>query len=383
MNHSSTIYLDQKALANNIDYIRSVKGEETLLSSVLKANAYGHGISQMVKALQKLKVEHFSVFSSSEAKEVSRETTGDCTIMIMGDISPIDEDWVIENEIDFFVFNFYRLEKMTEQAKKANKKINIHLELETGMNRTGFNKPQWKQLVEYLKKNSKQINIKGICTHFAGAESIANYKRIHDQRKTFKKAIRFFKDNEISPERIHCSCSAAMLSFPQANYDMVRIGILQYGLWPSRETFISHMTKKNIDDDPLEPVLSWKSYIMDTKKVRKGTHIGYGTTYLAETDMVIASVPVGYGYGYDRDLSNQGRVIVGKHRLSVIGIVNMNMLLIDITQIAEKTSIGEEVVLIGKHEDLEITVNSFENLTSKLNYEVLARLDKDIPRKLI
>ena len=381
--NSSTIYLDQKALANNIDYIRSLKGGETLLSSVLKANAYGHGIPQMVMALQKLKVGHFSVFSSFEAREVFREATGDFTIMIMGDIARGDEDWVIKNEVDFFVFNFYRLERMLAKAKKFNKKINIHVEVETGMNRTGFNKSQWKQLVEYLKKNSGSIHIKGICTHFAGAESIANYKRIHDQRKTFKKALGFFKDNGISPERIHCSCSAAMLSFPQANYDMVRIGILQYGLWPSRETFISHMTKKKLEDDPLEPVLSWKSYIMDTKKVKKGVHIGYGTTYLAETDMVIAAVPVGYGYGYDRDLSNQGRVIVGNNRLSVIGIVNMNMLLIDITQIAGETSIGDEVVLIGKHNDLEITVNSFENLTSKLNYEVLARLDKDIPRKLI
>jgi alanine racemase len=381
--NSSTIYLDQKALASNIEYIRSLKGENTLFSSVLKGNAYGHGIRQMVSALQKLDVNHFSVFSSFEAIEVCREATGNYTTMIMGDIADEDENWVLENNIEFFVFNFHRLDKMAGKAKEAGKRINIHIEVETGMNRTGFNKRDWKKLAEYLKKNSEHINIKGLCTHFAGAESIANYKRVQDQRKIFKKAIQFFREQDLSPERIHCSCSAAMLSFPQANYDMVRVGILQYGLWPSRETFISHLTKKKLTNDPLEPVLSWKSYIMDIKKVKRGSHIGYGNSYLAETDMTIASVPVGYGYGYDRDLSNQGRVIVGHHRLSVIGIINMNVLLIDITQVASEVSLGEEVILIGENTDLEITVTSFENLTSKLNYEVLARLDKDIPRKLI
>lgn len=381
--NSSTIYLDQKALASNIAYIRSLKGENTLFSSVLKGNAYGHGVSQMVPALQKLDVNHFSVFSSFEAKEVYESATGDFTVMIMGDIDPKDEAWIIEKSVEFYVFNFHRLEKMLERAKELEKQINIHLQVETGMNRMGFNKSDWKKLAKFLKNNPEHIQIKGLCTHFAGAESISNYKRIQDQRKLFRKAIKFFKEQEINPERVHCSCSAAMLSFPQANYDMVRIGILQYGLWPSRETFISHLTKEKRNDDPLQPVLSWKSYIMDIKKVKKGNHIGYGNTFLAETDMEIASVPVGYGYGYDRGLSNQGRVIVGHNRLSVVGIVNMNMLLIDITKVPEKISLGDEVILIGENTDLEITVSSFENIIDQLNYELLCRLDKDIPRKLV
>lgn len=379
---SSTIEISKKALASNVRYIRSLIGEKVVFSSVLKGNAYGHGAPEMVQALQELQVNHFSVFSSFEAREVFHAAKGNFTLMIMGDINEEDEDWIIENSIEFYVFNFERLRHMTEKAKKFRKPIKVHIEIETGMNRTGFQKKYWPKVVDFIKKNSELVHLKGLCTHFAGAESISNFKRVQDQRKTFKKAIRYFKENNCSPERIHCSCSAAVLSFPEDNYDMVRIGILQYGLWPSREIYISHFTKKKHSEDPLHPVLSWKSYIMDIKEIAKGSYVGYGNSYLAETDMTIASVPVGYGYGYSRSLSNQGRVIVRHQRLSIIGIVNMNMFLVDVTAVKESIEIGDEVILIGSNTDLEITVSSFGNLSAQLNYEVLSRIDKDIPRIL-
>ncbi len=379
---SSTIEISKEALASNVRYIRSLIGDEVIFSSVLKGNAYGHGAPEMVSALQELQVNHFSVFSSFEAREIFQAATGDFSIMIMGDINEEDEDWIIENSVEFYVFNFQRFRKMTEKAKKHKKQINVHIEVETGMNRTGFRQKEWPEVVDFIEKNSKYICLKGLCTHFAGAESISNYKRVKHQRKIFKKAIGFFNENNCSPESIHCSCSAAVLSFPDDNYDMVRIGILQYGLWPSREIYISHFTKKAHTEDPLRPVLSWKSYIMDIKEIKKGSYVGYGNSYLAEIDMTVASVPVGYGYGYSRSLSNQGRVIVHHQRLSIIGIVNMNMFLIDITVTKDSAKIGDEVILIGRNTDLEITVSSFGNMASQLNYEVLSRIDKDIPRIL-
>lgn len=379
---SSTIEINQEALANNVDYIRSLIGKNVVFSSVLKGNAYGHGTPQMAQALQKLDVNHFSVFSSFEAKEVFYSVKGDFTIMILGDINEKDEDWVIEHEIEFYVFNMERLQCMLKKAKQQSKPINIHIEVETGMHRTGFEKKDWKKIIAFIKQHSELIRIKGLCTHFAGAESIANYKRVEDQRQVFKKAISFFKKHDVTPEKIHCSCSAAVLSFPENNFDMVRIGILQYGLWPSREVYISHFVKKKHAKDPLRPILSWKSYIMDIKPVKKGNYIGYGNSFLAETDLTIAAVPVGYGYGYSRSLSNQGRVIVNHNRLSIVGTINMNMLLIDITTLRDSVKINDEVILIGKNDHLEITVSSFGNLTNQLNYEMLSRIDKDIPRVL-
>lgn len=379
---SSIIEIDQKALANNVRYIRSLIGDKVVFSSVLKGNAYGHGAPQMVKALQKLDVNHFSVFSSFEAKEVFYAAADDFTIMTLGDINEEDKNWIVEHSIEFYVFNFERLHAMLKKAEEQSKPIHIHLEVETGMNRTGFEKKDWKKIVALLKKNAKLIRVKGLCTHFAGAESIANYKRVQDQRKRFKNAIGFFRKHDIYPERVHCSCSAAVLSFPENNFDMVRIGILQYGLWPSREVYISHFVEKKHVHDPLQPILSWKSYIMDIKTIKKGSYIGYGNSFLAETIMSVASVPVGYGYGYSRSLSNQGRVIVKHNRLSIVGIINMNMLLIDITAVQDSINIKDEVILIGKNDALEITVSSFGNLSDQLNYEVLSRIDKDIPRIL-
>ena len=380
--HNSIIQISKSALKNNIDFIKSLINESVIVSSVVKGNAYGHSIIGMVPILQELNVNHFSVYSSFEAKEVFKVVKNDFTIMIMGDISGSDEDWIIDNSIEFYVFNIGRLERMLSKAKKIKKVLTIHIEIETGMNRTGFNQKDWLQIIQLVNANKDFIKVKGLCTHFAGAESLNNYVRVKKQQLVFNKAIIFFKSQEIIPQQIHCSCSAAVLAFSNKNYDMVRVGILQYGLWPSREAFIAYISKLNINTNPLKPVLSWKSYIMDIKHVSKGEFVGYGSSFLAENETIVASVPIGYGYGYSRSLSNLGRVIINNNRYSVIGTINMNMFLVDITS-SNSIDINDEVILIGSSTDLDIPLSSFCNNTDQLNYEVLSRIDKDIPRIII
>ncbi|MBT8316031.1 MAG: alanine racemase [Lutibacter sp.] len=377
--HSSVIQISKSALKNNIDIIKSLISKSVTLSSVIKGNAYGHSIAQMVPLLQEFNVNHFSVYSSFEAKKAFEVAKKDFTILIMGDINCNDEDWIIDNGIDFFVFNLARLKQMLSKAMKKKQVLNIHIEIETGMNRTGFNQKDWNDVIQLVKTHKEFIKVKGLCTHFAGAESLNNYVRVKQQQIVFNKAIKFFKSHEIIAEKIHCSCSASVLAFPTKNYDMVRVGILQYGLWPSRESFIKYISKYNIDKNPLKPVLSWKSYIMDVKLVSKGEFIGYGSSFLAENETKVASVPIGYGYGYSRSLSNLGRVIINNNRYSVIGTINMNMLLIDISS-SDSIAINDEVILIGSSTDLDIPLSSFCNNTDQLNYEVLSRIDKDIPR---
>ncbi|SFS54407.1 alanine racemase [Lutibacter maritimus] len=379
--YNSVIQINKSALKNNIDFIKSLIDKSVTLSSVVKGNAYGHSILKMIPLLQKLEVNHFSVYSSFEAKQVFKVAKNNFTILIMGDINNTDEDWIIDNAIEFFVFNISRLNQMLSKAKQKKKTIIIHIEIETGMNRTGFNEEDWIQIIQLVNANKNFIKVKGLCTHFAGAESLNNYVRVKQQQKKFKKAIKFFKTHEIVPQQIHCSCSAAVLAFPTKNYDMVRVGILQYGLWPSRESFIKYISKLNISTNPLKPVLSWKSYIMDIKRVPKGEFIGYGSSFLAENETVVASVPIGYGYGYSRSLSNLGRVIINNVRYSVIGTINMNMFLVDITS-SNTIAINDEVILIGSSTDLDIPLSSFCNNTDQLNYEVLSRIDKDIPRTI-
>ncbi len=380
--HSSVIQISKSALKNNIDLIKTLIDSSVTLSSVVKGNAYGHGITEMVPLLQDLNVNHFSVYSSFEAKQVCKVAKNNFTVLIMGDIVNSDEDWIIENDIEFFVFNISRLERMLLKATEKKKVLNIHIEIETGMNRTGFNQKDWIQIIQLVNANKDVVKVKGLCTHFAGAESLNNYVRVKQQQRVFNKAIKFFKTHEIVPQQIHCSCSAAVLAFPTKNYDMVRVGILQYGLWPSRESFIAYISKLKINTNPLKPVLSWKSYIMDIKYVPKGEFVGYGSSFLAENETIVASIPIGYSYGYSRSLSNLGRVIINNNRYSVIGTINMNMFLVDITS-CDSIKIHDEVMLIGASKDLEISLSSFCNMTDQFNYEVLSRIDKDIPRTII
>ena len=381
--NNSSIFLSRSALKNNIDFIRGELGEDVILSSVIKGNAYGHGIDKMVPELEKLGVRHFSVFSFDEAQKVlDHRTKKRSTILIMGFVPDSELSWMLEHKIECFVFNLNRLRKLAELAKKKGTKAKVHIEIETGMNRTGIPKELWEECVEILKSNRSSLEFKGLCTHFAGAESISNYKRIQDQRKIFKNALRQFTRKYKRPEIVHSSCSAAIIGYPQENWDMVRIGILQYGLWPSRESYISYLTRKRLKEDPLKRVISWKSEVMDIKRVEPDQFIGYGTTLLSEKHMKIASVPVGYGHGYSRSLSNQGKVIIKGHRLDVIGVVNMNLILVDVSVIDDLEP-GDEVILIGDYNGISITVASFSDLSSQLNYELLTRLDKDIPRKFI
>lgn len=191
--YNSVIQINKSALKNNIDFIKSLIDKSVTLSSVVKGNAYGHSILKMIPLLQKLEVNHFSVYSSFEAKQVFKVAKNNFTILIMGDINNTDEDWIIDNAIEFFVFNISRLKQMLSKAKQKKKTLIIHIEIETGMNRTGFNEEDWIQIIQLVNANKNFIKVKGLCTHFAGAESLNNYVRVKQQQIKFKKAIKFFK----------------------------------------------------------------------------------------------------------------------------------------------------------------------------------------------
>lgn len=383
MNFSpSTIYLHKGALLNNIEFIRRTIGDEVQLSSVVKGNAYGHGIEAFVPMAESCGIRHFSVFSAHEALRVFNVKSPETHIMIMGYLSEEEIEWAVQNDVSFFVFDTFRLEKAAEKASEIGSTARIHIEVETGMNRTGFDESQFPIVAEIMQRNLEFLRFEGICTHYAGAESIANYFRVTQQIRRFNRAYRWFEKRGLKAEKKHTACSAAMMNFPKTRMDMVRIGILQYGLWPSRETWVAHVNKLKDKTDPLQRVIAWKSTVMDIKKVPSGEFVGYGTSYMAEEDMYVASVPVGYADGYARSLSNQGRVLINGSRMAIAGLVNMSMLLIEVPM-GTDVNIGDEVILIGDEGDLSISVASFGELSNQLNYELLTRLPSGIPRKII
>lgn len=378
----SCIVLDSKALAHNIDFLRSISSKEVKISSVIKGNAYGHGISKFLPLAEQNGVDHFSVFSADEASLALKSRTNPNTaIMIMGMIRDSEMEWAIDNEIEFYAFEHDRLQAAITSAREKGKMAQIHLQVETGMNRTGFDKENWGDILQTVADNLDCIDLKGICTHYAGAESVANHYRIQKQNETFKEFLSLAESLLESMPPVHASSSAAYITRPEMHYDMVRVGIAQYGFWPSRETYMHYMKSNGMKEgeDPLRRVLTWKSEVMSLKKVESGEFIGYGTVYLAGRDMTIATVPIGYTHGFGRNLTNTGYVLVNGERAGVVGLVNMNMITLNVSHI-DNVKKGDEVVMIGYQGEDAITVASFGEMTNNLNYEVLVRLPASIPR---
>lgn len=381
MNTTSLIEISQSAIENNIEFIKRLLKPNVRLSTVIKGSAYGHGIEYIVPMAEKAGVDHFSVFSADEARVAKRVCKSSTELMVMGFVDEDDKDWVLENEVSFFVFQMDDLKDFIERAKKTGRKANIHIEIETGMNRTGFNRTQLKRIIPILKENSEYLNIKGVCTHYAGAESIANHVRVQKQITRFNQAYKYLLQEGIHPAIRHTACSAATVAYPKTQMDMVRVGILTYGFWPSKETQIHYLHKTKDKINPLQQIITWKSKVMSLKSVKQGEFIGYGTTYMALENKKIAMVPVGYSHGFSRSLSNQGYILINGQRVVVIGMINMNMATVDVTYL-KNVKVGDEVVIIGKQGENYITVSSFGELSEQVNYELLTRLPLQIKRKI-
>lgn len=381
MKETSYIEINQTALKNNIQFIQNAIGDNCELISVIKGNAYGHGIKNITPVLSNCGVTSFAVFSAYEANKIVETNIKYQRIIIMGDADNEGLEWAIKSEVEFFVFDKDRLNQSVKYAKQFNTKAKIHLEIETGLNRTGFTKKELKTILPFLKENENHISIEGVCSHLAGAEDIANYFRITKQISKFNSTLKYLGKENLNYKNAHLACSAAAMNYPRTLKNMARIGIMQYGFWPSKQVKIAYLANQKDKTDPLQRVISWKSKIMSIKNVGEGEYIGYSNSFLTETKTKIAGIPVGYAHGFSRSLSNQGKVLINGTRVDIVGIVNMNMIIADVTNLDEVKK-GDEVVLIGEQNGQSISVASFSDLSSQLNYELLTRLPNDIPRIL-
>lgn len=384
---SSVIELSKKAFKKNLHFLSKQIGKSTIFSSVIKGNAYGHGIEVFVPLAEECGIRHFSVFDAFEGLRAVKSRTRHSVIMIMGAIENEELEWAIENDVQFYIFSKDRLNASIEASKRVGKPARIHLELETGLNRMGLDGEALDDAINIISDNHNNIRIEGICTHFAGAESINNYYRIQNQIDKFHILAQYLKAKKLELGLRHAACSAAVFNYPETIMDLVRVGITQYGFWPNKETQLRYSLTDAKDlgrkfIDPLKRVMKWKSRIMNIKQVKSGDFIGYGTSYQAARNQRIASVPVGYFHGFSRNLSNYGRVLVQGKRVAVVGLVNMNMMMINITDVPTARN-GDEVVIIGNQNSAQITVASFSDMTDNLNYEVLVSLQPDIPRIVV
>ena len=356
-------------LDNMIKNIENIKKKTaTDVMAIIKADAYGHGAVQSASALNGAGVRNFGVATTEEALEL-RNNNIEGNILILGYVFEEDYQMLVENEVSLTVFDYETAEKINLSAKSVGKKANIHIKLDTGMGRIGFI-PSEKSL-EDIKKISQLENvfIEGVFTHFACAD-MKDKTSADKQKKLF---MDFTKEIEkfIHIPIKHICNSAGIMDFDGDFLDMVRSGIITYGLYPSDEVCF-----ENIE---LHPVMSLKSHIAHIKTVPAGFAVSYGSTFVTDRETVIATIPVGYGDGYPRSLSNSGKVLINGKTAKIIGRVCMDQFMVDVTDI-ENVKRGTKVTLIGTDGNEKISVEDLSSICGRFNYEFVCDINKRVPR---
>lgn len=341
------------------------------LMAIIKTDAYGHGAVRSAKALDEIGVYAFGVATPGEALELRRAEIKN-PILILGYVFEEYFDRMIENDIDLALFDLNTAKLLNSHAEKLGKKARVHIKADTGMGRIGFQPcdESAKIIKEIAALNN--IEIDGMFTHFACADS-KDKASVNRQIERFTNFVAKVKSEGVSLPIVHCYNSASIVDFDKPLFDMVRCGIITYGLEPSDE-----VSKTNIK---LQKVMSIKSHVAYVKKVGAGFTVSYGSTYVTDKETEIATIPVGYGDGYPRTLSNKGMVLIGGHFAKIIGRVCMDQFMVDVTGLG--VSRGDEVILMGSDGENSITAEEIGDLSGRFNYELVCDINKRVPRVYI
>ncbi|MBI3632171.1 MAG: alanine racemase [Candidatus Vogelbacteria bacterium] len=370
------IEIDQKAIKHNLAIFRSLINPKVKLMSVVKSNAYGHGLYDFTVAIDKLGADWFGVDSLIEGLALRREEVKK-PILVLGFTLPERMMEAAENDVSITVSNFEILAAVAK--RKSDREIKIHIKIDTGMHRQGFsifNLPKVCKIIAEANKKGANIVVEGMYTHFAAAKNPSFPHETNKQIELFEEAIKIVECFGFKPIK-HASATAGTLLFPRAHYDMVRIGIGLYGMWPSKEVERSLRSRFN-----LEPVMSWKTIIGEVKKLPEGGGVGYDLTERLPKNSKIAVCPVGYWHGYGRVFSSVGNVLVRGQRARVVGRVSMDMITIDVSK-TKGLKVGDEVVIIGKQGKYKITADEMAFISDGVNYEIVTRTNPLIKRILV
>ena len=374
-NTYSWLEISAGALRHNISAHRRLLPKKTKLMAVIKSNAYGHGLEQVVKVCEGSRlVDWYGVAYLDEAFKL-RMLAKKTPILILSHYLPYNRALLakaIKSHISFVVYEIGQIKALERASRAADSPARLHLKLETGMARLGqFPEPAAK-LLQLISK-SKYLKLEGVASHFSTAEEANGFVKY--QLQVLKD---FIADNKkyISKKVLqHISCTASILTAPDTHLDMVRLGIGLYGLWPSAET---HKKSKA----GLAPVLAWKTTIIEIQKLPKGIVVGYGKSFITNKSIVMASIPVGYWEGYDRRLGNKGVVLIGGKRCPIIGRICMNLSMVDVSKV-KGVKVGDEVVLIGRQGKAEVTADEMAKKIDSINYEVVTCINPQLPRILV
>ncbi len=385
----SWVEINAAAYAGNLRFVRQRIGPGVELAAVVKSNAYGHDLLTFAGLAAKSGADSFCVYSLDEALSL-RHAGFRRDVLVLGYVPPSRFGEVIAADLRLALFDADALPALARAANEVGGCCRLHLKVETGTHRHGIDEDRLSVVATEVKA-SKGLEIEGVYTHFANIEDTTDRTYARGQLARFERALGVLGAAGVTPSRRHTACSAALLTVPETRFDLVRLGIAQYGFWPSKETLLSYRTLRANggdgatalpDDTELRPVLSWKTRIAQLRAVPAGSAVGYGGTYETTRATQLAVLPVGYGDGYDRRLSNQAHVLVRGHRAPVRGRVCMNVTLVDVTDVPGVEA-GAEVVLIGRQGAQTVAAEQLAAWIGTIHYEVVTRIAPHLPRLVV
>ena len=362
--------IDLDAFAFNLESIKNNLKEDTKIITVLKADGYGHGALPLAReAVKDPRVWGVAVATVEEAEEL-RQGGIRKPLLILGYTYEENYEQIAREEFRPAVFKLSMARKLSQAAVKNNTVVNVHIKIDTGMSRIGYR--DLETAVPEIMEISRLpgIRIEGLFTHFARADE----KKTDPAYVQFRKFQEFQKALEAQGLEIpicHCSNSAGIIRMPEANLNAVRAGVILYGLYPSED-----VEKEPV---PLKPVMELKSHIAYIKTVEAGVQISYGGTFTTQRETRVATIPVGYADGYARGLSNKGSVLIRGKRAPILGRVCMDQFMVDVTDIPQAQEL-DEVVLLGRSGDEQITMEELGELSGRFNYEFACCISKRVPR---
>jgi alanine racemase len=359
-------------LAHNMKEVKKNIRKDTLIMAVVKANAYGHGSVKSAEVFLENGANRLAVSTLSEAIELRKKNIK-APILILGYTPKSQYPLILEWDITQTIYNYESAKNLSENAIKMKKNGIVHIKIDSGMGRLGF-LPN-KESVEEIVKISKLPNLKieGVYTHFATADE-KDKSATRLQYSRFMKIIEELKNRGIHIPIKHVSNSAAIIDFPEYNLDMVRAGIILYGLYPSDEVNRNKMV--------LKPAMTLKAKVSNVKEVPKGTGISYGQVFVTERKSKIATIPIGYADGFTRLLTSKGEAFIKGKRVPIVGRICMDQCMLDVTEI-DNISIGDEAVLFGYGEEGYPHIDEIANKLNTINYEVICMMGRRIPRVYI
>lgn len=363
----TTAFISLDAVRENYIQLKKLLADNIDILAVVKADAYGHGAVGVSKTLEETGCRHFAVATLEEAIELRDAGIG-TTIIILGGIYKGQEIDTIRYKLTPVIFNEAILASLNRTAIETGKTVNIHVKIDTGMGRLGI-MPQDAGHFFYNLREFKGIRAQGILTHLAEMDE-ENKGFSEVQAGSFLSIIETLKKLGIEPTYRHIANSAAMVNIPETHFNLVRPGIMLYGVYPA---------KKLREKVLLKPVMELKTKIIQLKRLSKGSSVSYGRTFFTERDGIIAVVPIGYGDGYPRHLSNRGEMLIRGKRARVAGVVCMDLTILDVTDINDVQE-EDEVIVIGKDGSDEITAYELAEKADTIPYEILCSIGKRVPR---